>query len=159
MRAFKHNSAGHDSLSIDDFCLLFDESTVRTINNRSNVRHQASTPSFVKSSLVYFLLRRVWSARWNSPIFFAPFPSKSGFVVELSLFVSSFSLKSDTKWLSWLAYQFHMAVATPTGSTHRRTTSNDNSMDLSTFKRSFAFKVVRPRRAFDGIRSSFGFFV
>ena len=52
------------------------------------------------------------------------------------------SLKSDTKWLSWLAYQFHTAVGK-----RRSLTSNgipfDDSMDLETFKNSFYFKVVR----------------
>ncbi|CAF2124187.1 unnamed protein product [Rotaria magnacalcarata] len=50
------------------------------------------------------------------------------------------NLKSDTKWLSWLAYQFHMAVS------KRRNTANhryqiEDSMDLETFQSSFHFKV------------------
>ncbi|CAF1117807.1 unnamed protein product [Rotaria sp. Silwood1] len=50
------------------------------------------------------------------------------------------NLKSDTKWLSWLAYQFHMAVSKRRSTTHNGTQLED-SMDLETFKNSFQFKV------------------
>jgi hypothetical protein len=43
------------------------------------------------------------------------------------------SVKSDTKWLSWLAYQFHIIASKK---------QMDDSMDLETFKTSFYFKVV-----------------
>ena len=51
------------------------------------------------------------------------------------------SLKSDTKWLSWLAYQFHMAVSKRRNTTYHDSQVQD-SMDLETFKNSFYFKVV-----------------
>ncbi|CAF1166761.1 unnamed protein product [Adineta ricciae] len=62
-------------------------------------------------------------------------------IMELTDLLRSVSnLKSDTKWLSWLAYQFHTAVGK-----RRSLTSNgipfDDSMDLETFKNSFYFKV------------------
>jgi hypothetical protein len=50
-------------------------------------------------------------------------------------------LKSDTKWLSWLAYQFHMAVGKGRGATYNGT-QLDDCMDLETFRNSFYFKVV-----------------
>lgn len=52
-----------------------------------------------------------------------------------------YSLKSDTKWLSWLAYQFHMAVSKHNSAAHHGNQIQD-SMDLETFKKSFHFKVV-----------------
>jgi hypothetical protein len=48
------------------------------------------------------------------------------------------SVKSDIKWLSWVAYQFHIAVAKSRNNTHM-----EDCMDLVTFKNSFYFKVVR----------------
>lgn len=53
-----------------------------------------------------------------------------------------FSLKTDTKWLSWLAYQFHTAVSKRFHSSSSNCTSKDEYMDLETFQNSFYFKVV-----------------
>ena len=55
------------------------------------------------------------------------------------------SLKSDTKWLSWLAYQFHMAVSGHGGAIGNLH-SNGESMNIETFKKSFYFKVVSYHR-------------
>ena len=67
-------------------------------------------------------------------------PSGSAFQDDgFDAFLSS--LKSDTKWLSWLAYQFHIAVGAH-GSSSNQT---DDSMDLAMFKKSFFFKVVGSR--------------
>jgi len=55
------------------------------------------------------------------------------FFFRISFFFS-LSVKSDTKWLSWLAYQFHLIVSNKN--------QTDGSMDLETFKNSFYFKVV-----------------
>ena len=63
------------------------------------------------------------------------------------------SLKSDTKWLSWLAYQFHMAVDRSRGTTAEDPNPED-SMDLETFKNSFHFKVVRIAAAAAGTNPS-----
>ena len=49
------------------------------------------------------------------------------------------SVTSDTKWLSWLAYQFHLSV-----SKRRNNPSVDDRMNLELFKSSFRFKIVRP---------------
>jgi hypothetical protein len=47
------------------------------------------------------------------------------------------SVNSDTKWISWITYQFHIAVTK-----RRNNTIVEDSMDLATFKNSFYFKVV-----------------
>ena len=51
-------------------------------------------------------------------------------------------MKTDTKWLSWLAYQFHTAVSKRFHSSSNGT-SRDDYMDLEIFKNSFYFKVVK----------------
>ena len=64
----------------------------------------------------------------------------SSFFVSFTSFEYFFSssVKSDTKWLSWLAYRFHIAA-----NKHRNNnTYMDDSMDLETFANSFYFKVV-----------------
>jgi hypothetical protein len=55
------------------------------------------------------------------------------FSFKISFSFFNLSVKSDTKWLSWFAYQAHIIV-----SKNRM----DDCMDLETFKNGFYFKVV-----------------
>jgi len=52
---------------------------------------------------------------------------------SLAFLCLNFSVKTDTKWLSWLAYQFHIIASK---------NQMDDTMDLQTFKTGFYFKVV-----------------
>jgi hypothetical protein len=61
------------------------------------------------------------------------------FIHSFEFFLFSFSVKSDTKWISWIAYQFHMAAIK-----QRYNSDAKDSMDLETFKSSFYFKIVCP---------------
>ncbi|CAF4067057.1 unnamed protein product, partial [Rotaria magnacalcarata] len=106
IRAFKHISHGCDSLSIHEFCILFDDT----------------------------FFRREFA------LLFIGETTLLGVMEFTGVLHSVSNLKSDTKWLSWLAYQFHMAVS------KRRNTANhryqiEDSMDLETFQSSFHFKV------------------
>jgi hypothetical protein len=51
------------------------------------------------------------------------------------------SVKSDTKWLSWIAYQFHSVTSKHRSNAHNPT-HVDETMNLETFKANFYFKVV-----------------
>ncbi|CAF2319582.1 unnamed protein product [Rotaria sp. Silwood2] len=106
IRAFRHISHGHDSLSIDEFCILFEDTSFRR----------------------EFALLFIGETNFLSVMEFT------------DVLHSVANLKSDTKWLSWLAYQFHMAVSKRRSTKHNRTQIED-SMDLETFRNSFQFKV------------------
>ena len=68
--------------------------------------------------------------------------SVSKFVIfKYNLILFCLSLQTDTKWLSWLAYQFHIAVGKRRSMIHNGS-QVDDCMDLHTFKSSFYFKVV-----------------
>ncbi len=92
------------------------------------------------SQLGYYGLTEMTLANHRRADIAAIGPAGDIWMIEIKSSIQDF--KSDTKWLSWLAYQFHIAVGAHASSSSHRSQSDD-SMDLVTFKRSFFFKVVR----------------
>ncbi|CAF1066670.1 unnamed protein product [Adineta steineri] len=100
--SYRHMSHDHDSLSLSNFCKLFEDSSFR--------RHFASL--FLGESDTITVME----------------------FIDILRAVSN--VKSDTKWLSWLAYQFHMIAGK-----QRHHIPTEESVNLETFKNSFYFKV------------------
>ncbi|CAF3560809.1 unnamed protein product [Adineta steineri] len=89
---------------------------------------------------VFYILFEDLSFRRNFALLFIGESNLLNIMEFTDLLRSVSNLKSDTKWLSWLAYQFHLAVGKRRGMTNHGTQSDD-SMDLEKFKNSFYFKV------------------
>ena len=144
IRAFRQISREHDSLSIGEFFRLFEDTSVC-------VQHIDwwwwAVIRFRILLLVSTRFRSVIS-RWSQLIKYHgirrstsnSFEVRHPFIPSFSFEFRIFSLKTDTKWLSWLAYQFHTAVSKRFHSSTG--TSKHEYMDLDTFKNSFYFKVV-----------------
>lgn len=146
LHRFQHLSEDQNALALNDFCKLFDDLSVSlslSLFPRKEV--DDSLVRLVPSRIRLVISRRIQSVDDDG------IPRCSPRGVQVRLFLSlvrchrrcSSSVKSDTKWLSWIAHQFHTTV-----SKHSRTHAHSNppvdeTMDLETFKNSFYFKVVR----------------
>ena len=146
LHRFQQMSHNQSALTITDFCKLFEESSVSFASAEET--DARAIVRLVPTGIRPAVPRRVESVDRDGIPRHSPRRLQVRFTRLFVLLVHrrSSSVKSDTKWLAWIAYQFHTAV----NKQHRTNVPNnphsDETMDLETFKNSFYFKVVRITR-------------